>query len=298
MMMTRSIANPTDAAIVLRNVTGGYTNRPIVSDVSLEIPQGAFVGLVGPSGAGKTSLLKAMLGTLPRVSGEIILNGVPVRSGTPPAGIGYVPQTETVDWTFPVTVEQVVMMGRIRSMGMLPWASRKDRAAVAETLERLGIGGLAGRHIRDLSGGQQQRVFIARALIGSPRLVLLDEPTASVDIKTRDDILHLLVDLNLDGTTIVMTTHELNAVAAHLPWVVCVNGGIVAQGHPRDAFTNAILSKTFGAPMRVLVDEQTGGILVAEGHDHGPFGDRLIVAAGGQPSAIGAAAAPLPLSAD
>ncbi|MFM9106837.1 MAG: metal ABC transporter ATP-binding protein, partial [Chloroflexota bacterium] len=265
----------TDACILLRNLSGGYDGRPVFSGVTLEVPQGAFTGLVGPSGAGKTSLLKAMLGTLPRVSGEVIVNGAPVRSGTPPAGIGYVPQTETVDWNFPVTVEQVVMMGRIRSMGLLPWASRSDRVAVAETLERLGIGGLAGRHIRDLSGGQQQRVFIARALIGSPRLLLLDEPTASVDIKTRDDILHLLVDLNLDGVTIVMTTHELNAVAAHLPWVVCVNGGIVAQGHPEDAFTNQVLSRTFGAPMRVLRDEQTGGILVAEGHDHGPFGSRL-----------------------
>ncbi|MGI9252387.1 MAG: metal ABC transporter ATP-binding protein, partial [Thermomicrobiales bacterium] len=256
-------------AVVLRDVTGGYTDRPVITGVSLEAPDGAFVGLVGPSGAGKTSILKAMLGTLPRVSGEVIVNGKAVRTGTPPAGIGYVPQTETVDWTFPVTVEQVVMMGRIRSMGMLPWASRQDRMDVAATLERLGIGGLSARHIRDLSGGQQQRVFLARALIGSPRLVLLDEPTASVDVKTRDDILHLLVDLNHDGVTIIMTTHELNAVAAHLPWVVCVNGGIIAQGRPRDAFTPDVLSRTFNTPMRVLRDENTGGILIAEGHDHG-----------------------------
>jgi ABC-type Mn2+/Zn2+ transport system ATPase subunit len=279
----------TDAAIIIRNLTGGYGGRPILSDVSLEVPAGRFVGLVGPSGAGKTSLIRAMLGTLPNVSGTVQVGGRTVTPGSPPAGIGYVPQIETVDWTFPVTVEQVVMMGRIRSMGFLPWASKEDRRAVAATLERLGIGNLGSRHIRDLSGGQQQRVFLARALIGSPTLILLDEPTASVDVKTRDDILHLLVDLNLEGVTIVMSTHELNAVAAHLPWVVCINGGIIAQGHPLDTFTNPILSRTFEAPMRVLLDEHTGGILVAEGHDHGPFGDRLSehAAAGRQIAAVG-----------
>ena len=124
------------------------------------------------------------------------------------------------------------MMGRVRRMGPLPWPSREDRRAGDQMLERLGIAGLERRHIRDLSGGQQQRIFLARALIGEPRLLILDEPTASVDVKTRDDILHLLVELNRPGVTIVMTTHELNAVAAHLPWVVCVNGGVVAQGSP------------------------------------------------------------------
>jgi ABC-type Mn2+/Zn2+ transport system ATPase subunit len=246
-----------------------------VKGVALEIPAGRFVGLVGPSGAGKTSLLRAILGTLPRIDGSVEVRGVPVRPGTPPPGIGYVPQTETVDWSFPVTVEQVVLMGRIRAMGRLPWASKADRRAVAETLEKLGIGGLGGRHIRDLSGGQQQRVFLARALIGEPSLVLLDEPTASVDVKTRDDILHLLVDLNLTGVTVVMTTHELNAVATHLPWVACINGALIAQGPPEDVFTAPILSRAFGAPMRVLRDGETGSLLVAEGHDHGPFSARL-----------------------
>jgi ABC-type cobalamin/Fe3+-siderophores transport system ATPase subunit len=160
-------------------------------------------------------------------------------------------------------------------MGPLPWPSRADRAAVDATLLRLGLGGLRRRHIRELSGGQQQRVFLARALIGEPELLILDEPTASVDIKTRDDILHLLAELNRQGITIVLTTHELNAVAAHLPYVACVNGGIVAQGSPLDVFTEEILSRTFAADMRVIRDEETGGMLIAEAGRHGPFAEPL-----------------------
>ena len=115
-------------------------------------------------------------------------------------------------------------------------------------------------------------MFLARALVARPALLLLDEPTASVDVKTRDEMLHLLAELHADGLTIVMTTHELNAVAAHLPWVVCVNGAVVAQGRPLDVFTGPILSRTFGATMRVLRDTETGGVLVAEAGSQGPFG--------------------------
>lgn len=260
-------------SIELRDVSCAYHGAPVLTGVNLRVPSGQFVGMIGPSGAGKTTLLRAMLGLVPRVSGEIRVGGEPVVPGRPPARVGYVPQVETVDWTFPVTVENVVLMGKASTGRWLPWPSRDDRRDVAAILERLGIGDLGSRHIRDLSGGQQQRTFLARALIGRPRILFLDEPTASVDIKTRDDILHLLVELNRDeGVTIVITTHELNAVAAHLPWVVCVNGGIVAQGAPSAVFTSAILSRTFRTEMRVVRDDQTGNLLVAEAGSHGPFG--------------------------
>jgi zinc/manganese transport system ATP-binding protein/zinc transport system ATP-binding protein len=249
-----------------------YEGGPVLRGVSLRVPAGSFVGLIGPSGAGKTTLLRAILGAVPRVEGSVRVAGRAVRPGRPPAGVGYVPQVETVDWHFPVTVEDVVLMGRIGRMGPLPWPGRADRTAVGSMLERLGLTGLGRRHIRDLSGGQQQRTFLARALIAEPRILLLDEPTASVDVKTRDDVLHLLADLHRDGVTILMTTHELNALAAHLPWVVCVNKGIVAQGAPVQVFTGPILSRTFEAEMHVVPDPATGGILVAEAGRHGPFG--------------------------
>lgn len=258
-------------AIELGDVSCGYGGEMVIRDVSLQIPAGQFVGLVGPSGAGKTTLLRAMLGLVPRVTGGVRVGGRVVRPAHPPEAVGYVPQVEAVDWNFPATVQDVVMMGRIPRMGVLPWPRAKDRQTAADVLARLGIGNLGRRQIRDLSGGQQQRTFLARALIGQPRILILDEPTASVDVKTRDDILHLLVELKRAGVTIVLTTHELNAVAAHLPWIVCVNRAVIAQGPPDRVFTGPILSRTFGAEMRVVRDLETGGLLVAEAGNHGPF---------------------------
>src|SRR5207244_9722960 len=135
--------------------------------------------------------------------------------------MGYVPQVETVNWYFPVTVREAVLMARLDGR-RLPWSSAEERAEADSVLERLGLGSLGGRHIRELSGGQQQRVFIARALLRRPQLLLLDEPTSGVDVRTRHNVLHLLGDLNADGLAIVLTTHDLNGMAAHLPWLVCL----------------------------------------------------------------------------
>lgn len=262
----------TPNVIEIRRLSCAYDRATVLSGVSLRVGAGQFVGLVGPSGAGKTTLLRALLGGVPRISGEVRVLGRDIRPGQPPVGVGYVPQVETVDWNFPVTVEDVVLMGRVGRMGALPWAGRADKQAVGKVLDRLGLAAFARRQIRDLSGGQQQRTFLARALVAEPQILILDEPTASVDVKTRDDILHYLVDLNQEGVAIVMTTHELNAVAAHLPWVVCVNREVVAQGRPADVFTSVTLSRTFNAEMRVVPDPATGALLVAEAGSHGPFG--------------------------
>lgn len=258
-------------AIILDDVSCGYQRGFVLSQVDLRVPAGQFVGLIGPSGAGKTTLLRTMVGLVPRVQGRVEIAGRAVSPGISPANVGYVPQVGMIDWSFPVTVENVVVMGKQRQMGWLPWPSRQDKREVAAMLERLGIGHLAHRHIRDLSGGQQQRTFLARALISNPDILILDEPTASVDIRTRDEILHLLADINRAGITIVMTTHELNSLAAHLPWVVCVHRGIVAQGPPERIFTGEIMSRTFDADMRVIRDAETGNLLVTEAGSHGPF---------------------------
>lgn len=258
--MADPTTNGTDI-IRLDRLTTGYEGRPVLTDVNLRVRAGEFVGIVGPSGSGKTTLMKVLLGAVDIYGGMAIVDGRPVTARRRPS-VGYVPQLETIDWNFPVTVEEVVLMGRTMSSGPWPWPRRRDRADMMALLERLGIAQHRRQHIRNLSGGQQQRVFLARALVRNPRLLLLDEPTSGVDIKTRDDILHLLVDLNAEGVTVVLTTHELNAVAAHLPRVVCINRGVIADGRPADVFTTEVLRRTYGGDMVVV--KQDGMTLVAD----------------------------------
>lgn len=240
----------------MRGVTCSYGDAPVLVDVDLSVGDGEFIGIVGPSGSGKTTLLKALLGVEQPVAGT-----VERRTGL---GVGYVPQVETVDWSFPVTVSECVLMAR--SAGgrrpRLPWPTRGERAEVDEVLNRLGIADLADRHIRHLSGGQQQRVFIARALLGRPALLLMDEPTSGVDVATRHEFLHLLGDLNRAGLAILLTTHDLNGMAAHLPQVVCLNTEVIGAGAPREVLTVDVLERTYGARMDVL--EHAGMPLVVE----------------------------------
>ena len=246
--------------VELRGVTSGYSGNPVLESVELTINRGDFVGLLGPSGSGKTTLLRARMGVVDIYAGEVVVEGRSVREQRP--RIGYVPQLETIDWNFPVTVEQVVMMGFASNRWWLPWRRSEDYRRALEIMDRLGIADLAKRHIRELSGGQQQRSFLGRALVNSPRVLLLDEPTSGVDIKTRDEIMHLLDELNHQDVTVVMTTHEINSVAAHLPWVVCINRQVIDAGPPNHIFTPEVLKKTYNADIGVT--EYMGMKLVAE----------------------------------
>jgi ABC-type Mn2+/Zn2+ transport system ATPase subunit len=237
-------------------VTCRYGREPVLVNVSLTVAGGDFIGVVGPSGSGKTTLLRAITGTVEPIAGRVRRH--------PGLALAYVPQVETVNWNFPVTVSECVLMARTGGR-RLPWASREERAEVRQVLDRLGIGDLEHRHIRRLSGGQQQRVFIARALLRRPQLVLLDEPTAGVDVATRHEVLHLLDELNAGGLAIVLTTHDLNGVAAHLPALVCLNREVVAAGDARRVLTPEVLERTYGARMDVL--EHGGMRLVVDQYE-------------------------------
>lgn len=249
--------------VTFEHVSCSYGNAPVIEAVDLAVMPGDFLGIVGPSGSGKTTLLRALFGSVQPVHGRVHR-----RAGL---RIAYVPQLETVDWNFPVTVGEVVGMSRTKTVvGDRPWWPRTtaaEKAEIATVLERLGLGGLMSRHIRELSGGQQQRVFLARALMRSPDLLVLDEPTAGIDVRSRHEVLHLLADLNTGtGETgdesaapagsgpmaIVLTTHDLNGLAAHLPRLVCFNRTVVADGTPGQVLLPYFLERTYGAPMEVL----------------------------------------------
>ncbi len=246
---------PTGSLIDLQDVGFGYDRKPVLDGVTLSVTDGAFTGVVGPSGSGKTSLLRLLLGRVQPQRGQVrIKRGLTVA---------YVPQLETVNWNFPVTVAECVLMSRPQGLRW-PWASASERREVHATLERLGIADLAGRHIRELSGGQQQRMFLARALLRRPELILLDEPTSGVDVKTRHEVLHLLGELNDDGLSIVLTTHDLNGIAAHLPHLVALRTRVIAQGTPEQVIQPDVLEATFGADMEVLT--HAGMPIVVEGY--------------------------------
>jgi ABC-type Mn2+/Zn2+ transport system ATPase subunit len=228
--------------IRLSGVEFGYTDTPVLTGVDINLRAHDLIGVVGPSGSGKTSLLRLLLGTVRPQGGTI--------TRRPGIAVGYVPQLETVNWDFPITVAECVLMAR--KQRVTPWPSRADRADIADVLDRLGIGHLAKRQIRQLSGGQQQRMFIARALLRRPQLLLMDEPTSGVDVNSRHDMLHLLSNLNAEGVAIMITTHDLNGVASHLPHIVAVHHRIVAEGTPLEVMTPRVLEETFGAPMQIL----------------------------------------------
>jgi zinc/manganese transport system ATP-binding protein/zinc transport system ATP-binding protein len=252
--------------VELIHVSSRFGAAVALEDVSLKIWPGQFVAIVGPNGGGKTTLLRTILGMVPPLSGSVSLRGQKLTRRTLDH-VGYVPQLETIDWNFPITVEEVISMGFFVKNRWFGGIGAKEQRKLHEIMDRLNLGGLGKRHIRELSGGQQQAVFIGRALLGDPGLILLDEPASGLDISSRDDVIHFLHEINHQGVAIVLTAHDLNWVAAHLPWAVCLNRRLIAEGPPNEIFTPEILRQTYSGDLVVL--QQDGMVMIGE-RPHAP----------------------------
>lgn len=237
-----------EAGVLARDVTVTYRNgHTALRRAGFSVPEGSITALIGPNGAGKSTLFKALMGLVP-VSGEVRLLGLPVAEALARSLVAYVPQAEEVDWTFPVLVEDVVMMGRYGRMGFLRRPRAADREAVNTALARVGMSDYRHRQIGELSGGQRKRVFLARALAQDGRLILLDEPFTGVDAGTEDRIIDLLGELRDEGRVILVSTHDLARVPEFCDRVVVVRGTVLASGPTEETFTPETLALAFGEP--------------------------------------------------
>jgi len=238
-------------------VTVRYNGRAALEDVSFRLTSGERVAVVGPNGAGKSTLFKVVAGVLHPTAGEVKV------AGHYPGGhicIAYVPQRSQVDWTFPVTVADVVMMGRVGKMGLLRRPGRKDRALVQQCLAVVGMTDLAGRQIGELSGGQQQRMFIARALAQEAELMLMDEPLTGLDVPAQEDIFRILDELRRLQVTVMVATHDLNMAAERFDRVMLLNGNLLGIGRPEDVFTPERLEAAYGGHLRLV--QADDGVMV------------------------------------
>ncbi|QPC88596.1 manganese/iron ABC transporter ATP-binding protein [Mesorhizobium sp. NBSH29] len=237
--------------ILARNVTVTYRNgHTALHDASFAIPKGTITGLVGVNGAGKSTLFKAIMGFVPAARGEIRLLGRTVREALRENLVAYVPQSEEVDWAFPVLVEDVVMMGRYGHMGFLRRPKQADHEAVDTALSRVGMSEYRHRQIGELSGGQRKRVFLARALAQDGQVILLDEPFTGVDVKTEDQIVALLRELRDEGRVMLVSTHNLGSVPEFCDRTVLVKGTVIASGPTETTFTRDNLERAFGGVLR------------------------------------------------
>ena len=246
-----SVAVDPAGGILARNVTVSYrSGMTALRDASLEIPRGTVTALVGVNGSGKSTLFKAIMGFVPVARGEIRLLGLSVNEALKRNLVAYVPQAEEVDWTFPVLVEDVVMMGRYGHMGFLRRPSRLDREAVETALVRVGMQDYRKRQIGELSGGQKKRIFLARALAQNGQVILLDEPFTGVDVTTEEQIIALLRELRAEGRVMLVSTHNLGSVPEFCDRVVLLRNTVLAYGPIETTFTRANLEDAFGGVLR------------------------------------------------
>ena len=240
-----------EKAIEVRNLGVAYNRRPALENVTLSVPRRAMVGIVGPNGGGKSTLIKALLGLVPREKGEVEILGRPVDRRARRL-VGYVPQREDVDWNFPVSAFDVVMMGRVPSMKLLRRPTPRDKDLVWEALRIVGMEKFADTRIGEFSGGQQQRIFLARALAQEAEVLLLDEPVSGVDAPSQHEIFDLLRKLQGAGKTVIVTTHDLSCVAERFDLALLLNRRVVAFGRPEEVFTPELLNETYQSHLMIL----------------------------------------------
>jgi ABC-type Mn2+/Zn2+ transport system ATPase subunit len=242
------------------NASIGYGDRIVLRDLSFSVPHGARLAVVGPNGAGKSTLFKALVGLLPLRSGQIFVHGLPL--GNHKDCVAYVPQREEIDWRFPVTVSDVVMMGRYDHQGWIRRPSVEDRKIVQRSLAQMGIALLADRSISELSGGEQQRVFLARALAQQPHILLMDEPFTGVDVPTQESTLSLLDDLQAEDVTAMIATHDLGIAMEKFDLMLLLNHRLIAFGPPAEVMRPENVLQAFGSHLTVLPD----GSMVIDEH--------------------------------
>ena len=236
--------------IHIHDMTVAYDRKPVLWDVDLAVPEGKLVGIVGPNGAGKSTLIKAVMDLVPKASGWVRVYGKTYRQSR--QVIGYVPQRESVDWDFPISAFEVVLMGRYGHVGWIRRPRKADREAAEEALRKVGMEAYGDRQISQLSGGQQQRIFLARALAQDARVYLMDEPFAGVDAATELAIIDILMELRSRGRTMLVVHHDLQTVREYFDWLIMINMRVVAAGPTQEVFTDENLQKTYGGRLTVL----------------------------------------------
>ena len=241
--------------IQLNNVSFAYQGEPVLSRISLEINEGEYVGVIGPNGGGKTTLLRVILGLSKPGSGEVSLFGQPVHLFKDWWKIGYVPQQATnIDARFPVTVEEIVSLGRVARVGVLRHFKKSDRLAVTRALQRVDMVDHRKKLITELSGGQQQRVFIAKALASEPKLLILDEPTAGIDAKSQEAFYELLSRLNADqGLTLLMVSHDIDVIVNEVTKIACINQTLIYHGGPEGFLKGNHMEDLYGKARKFII---------------------------------------------
>lgn len=236
--------------IEVEDMTVAYHIKPVLWDIDLKIPGGVLMAIVGPNGAGKSTLIKSMLDLIKPITGSVSFNGKSYASQR--KHIGYVPQRGSVDWDFPTTVLDVVLMGRYGHVGWIRRLRKSDKEQAIEAIEKVGMSDFVNRQISQLSGGQQQRVFLARALVQDADIYFMDEPFQGVDAKTERAVIEILKELRKRGKTVIVVHHDLQTVAEYFDWVTLINTQLIASGPVEEVFTEENLKKTYRSTGKIL----------------------------------------------